>query len=299
MANAYSKLGPISKFDDVFLSHSTPFDASTQLAAEQIVHLMDGWRYAASAIAAFLRNSPSETIHFAYYAELRAAMSLYSGSGVRLEQNDNYYVDSTGRKFSQQAGKNDKQLHTHTIAWSLWNAWISRTDAQDLVLDGLRIAPSISLRAMVPVLTLFSPSHTIGAWGYDLISQPKADRSERNNASYKALLASKPLIKMTDRDLEFVLALCRLLLPAQSGLKNSLAFDSALLQFLAITSIESKVPDNETNRKEKVLAAQIDFIKELSNATGQDKALINDLFQMPDVSTVEIFELASDVVVQT
>lgn len=295
VSNAYSNLGPINKFDDVFISLAPPVDAAKQLAAEQVVHLMDGWRYGASAIAALLRNSPNEAIHFAYYAELRAAMSLYSGSGIRLEQGDNYYVDNTGKKVPQQANKNqERDLHTHTIAWSLWKEWITRSDAQDLVLDGMRLAPSISLREVAPVLALFNTSGTIGAWGYDLISQPKADRSERNKASYKARYASEALTKMEEQDLNIVLTLCRMLLPAQSGLTNSLAFDAALIQHLAMTTIESKVPDNETDREIKVAEEQIKFISQLSANTGQPKDFINELFTIVDPAVFEVFKLAAE-----
>lgn len=295
VASAYSSLGPINKFDDVFISLTPPVDATKQLAAEQVVHLMDGWRYGASAIAALLRNSPNEAIHFAYYAELRAAMSLYSGSGIRLELGDNYYVDSSGKKFPQHAKKNEeRELHTHTIAWSLWNEWITRSDAQDLILDGIRLAPSISLREVAPVLALFNTSRTIGTWGYDLVSQPKADRSERNNASYKARYASKALTKMEGRDLNIVLTLCRILLPAQSGLTNSLAFDTALIQYLAMTTIESKVPDNEADREIRVADEQIKFINQLSSNTGQPKDFINELFAIVDPAIFEVFKLAAE-----
>lgn len=295
VASAYSILGPINKFDDVFISLTPPIEPTKQLAAEQVVHLMDGWRYGASAIAALLRNSPNEAIHFAYYAELRAAMSLYSGSGIRLEQRDNYYVDNTGTKFPQHAKKNEeRQLHTHTIAWDLWNKWITRPDAQDLVLDGIRLAPSVSLRELAPVLALFNTSRTIGTWGYDLISQPKADRSERNNASYKARYASETLTKMEERDLNIVLTLCRMLLPAQSGLTNSLAFDTALIQYLALATIESKVPDNETNRLIRVEEEKVKFINQLSSNTGQPKEFINELFTIVDPAIIDVFKLAAE-----
>jgi len=295
VASAYSSLGPINKFDDVFISLTPPIDPTKQLAAEQVVHLMDGWRYGASAIAALLRNSPNEAIHFAYYAELRAAMSLYSGSGIRLEQGDNYYVDNTGTKFPQHASKNEeRQLHTHTIAWDLWNKWITRPDAQNLVLDGIRLAPSVSLREVAPVLALFNTSRTIGTWGYDLVSQPRADRSERNKASYKARYASEALTKMEEQDLNVVLTLCRILLPAQSGLTNSLAFDTALIQYLAMTTIESKVPDNEADREIRVAEEQVKFINQLSSATGQHKGFINELFKIVDPAIFEVFKLAAE-----
>ena len=296
VATAYSNLGPIGKFDDVFISLAPPVDPKKELAAEQVVHLMDGWRYAASAISALLQNSPSEAIHFSYYAELRAALSLYSGSGIRLKQGDNYYVDNAGNKVRQQARHRSDQpkLRTHTIAWTLWNEWIKRPDANDLVLDGLRLAPSISLRDISPILALFSPSRTIGAWGYDLLSQLTNDHSERNKASYIPSYASKPLSRMQGTDLNVVLALCRLLLPAQSGLTNSLAFDTALIQYLALSTIESKVPDKDADRAIKVAAEQVKFINQLSSATGQSIELINESFQIPDATIFKVFELAAE-----
>jgi hypothetical protein len=293
VTNAYQKLGPINKFGDVLIPAAIPCTPSVRLAAEQIVHLTDAWRYAASAIAAFLKNSHGEALHLAYYAELRAAFSLYSGSGIRLDSNDNYYVDKAGMKRQLPTARTKKEMRTHTIVWDLWNEWIKRQDAHDLLLDGLRIAPSISLRSMKPVLTLFSPTLTVGQWGYDLIMSPTTDRNERNKASYQARSAVAPLVKMTPSDLEFVLSLSRLLLPAQSGLANCMAFDTALIRYLAKLSIESKVPDIETDRAEKVQKSRQDFINELSAHTGQEASLIENILEEPDGSEIEIFDLAS------
>lgn len=294
VASAYPRLGPITSFTDVLLGQPGPTDSSARLAAEQVVHLTDGWRYAASAIAAFLKNSPSEVIHLAYYAELRAAFSLYSGSGIRLESNDNYYVDSSGIKQQLPTSRSDRNLRTHTIAWDLWTEWVKRHDAQNLLLDGLRIAPSISLRSMTPVLTLFSPALTIGQWGYDLITQPSADRAERNRASYLPRYAVTPLKKMTTGDLNFILGLCRLLLPSKSGLTNSLAFDEALIRYRSMLSIESKVHENEANRPQKIQIARDEFVQELSTHTGQDAGFIDSIFDVPNGMESQFFEFAAE-----
>lgn len=294
--NAYSSLGPITNFSDVLIPTAVPPPAaSDELAAEQTVHLCDGWRYATSAISAFLRNAQAEAIHYAYYAELRAAMSLYAGTGIRIRQGQNYYVDNAGTKHPiNPAGKDEKmQLRTHTIAWELWERWVKRSDVSDLVQNGLRISPAVSLRTIIPGLALFSTEDMVLKWGSDLLADPKADKDERNIASYLPTHATKPLSRMSTDDVEFILALCNLLLPAASGLRNSLAFDAILIQWLVQTAIESKVPDTAPDRAAKVEEERVRMIDELSASTGEGKELLSELLIEPDEVQASIFTHAA------
>mgnify|MGYP006904092584 CR=1 FL=1 len=83
--DAFSRLGPVVDFSSV-LAADDPRDLAKCLAAEQIAHLVEGWRYCAAAFHASLVNATDNAQHFAYYAELRAAMPLFSGSGIRVNR---------------------------------------------------------------------------------------------------------------------------------------------------------------------------------------------------------------------
>lgn len=97
-----------------------------RLAAEQIFHMIEGWRYAASATAAYLSNSKHNSVHFSYYAELRAALSLLSWSGIRVRQGDHYYLDGQNTKIAIGS------CRTHTAVWAFWQHWTNRADANSL-----------------------------------------------------------------------------------------------------------------------------------------------------------------------
>ncbi len=222
-------------------------------------------------------------------------MSLYAGTGIRIRQGKNYYIDSSGTKHPINPANNGEkmQLRTHTIAWALWERWVKRNDVCDLVQNGLRVSAAVSLRTIIPGLALFSTEDMVLKWGSDLLADPKRDREERNTASYLPSHATKPLSRMSTDDVEFILALCDLLLPASSGLRNSLAFDSVLIQWLVQTAIESKVPDTDPDWAAKVQAERVRMIDELSASTGESKELLSDLLIEPDETQANIFTHAA------
>ena len=52
------------------------------LALSSACHAIDGWRYISQSAFAFLNGSRTQALHLAYYAELRAALSILSRSGI-------------------------------------------------------------------------------------------------------------------------------------------------------------------------------------------------------------------------
>lgn len=109
-------LGPVAAFSDLLLpSNANP---QTTLAAEQLVHLVEGWRYAAAATNSVLSHATDQALHLAYYAELRAAMSLFAWSGIRVKQGAYYYLDSNGNQVRTAPQR------THDAVWGLWKEWV-------------------------------------------------------------------------------------------------------------------------------------------------------------------------------
>lgn len=283
---AFDRLGPITKFEDL-LCPPGKLTGPTELASEQVFHMIEGWRYASAATTAFLNHSQQASLHFAYYAELRAALSLLSWSGIRVKQRGNYYLDNTGVK------KPVDHSPTHTAVWGLWQHWVNRSDAQALFNDHIRLTTGVPLSQVVSALQYIKPTQTIQGWGLDL-AKIKDDHNARNISSYEAYWMRAPLSKMKKEDLDLVLMLWKLLLPEETGL----AFDGSLISFFVKQALPGMVasmgaanvmPDPNT-------AADVMEIitNEISTNTGLD---VNHITRKLDPSQYDTlpFELASSI----
>ncbi len=70
---------------------------ASYIAASSTIHCMDGWSYAARAVEAELSGDIDAARHLAYYAELRAAMSILAGAGVGVFHNQHFALRVNGR----------------------------------------------------------------------------------------------------------------------------------------------------------------------------------------------------------
>lgn len=295
VARAFGELlRPADKLSPLFRAiHPANIDNDRKrVAAAQISHLVSGWGYASSAISSYLKNAKDEAVHYAYYAELRAALSLYAGSGAHFKEGNNFYILSNGRK--KELSNDFKLLKTHTIAWDFWNEWLKRSDAQDLILDGFRLAPSVSLRDLQPVLSLFDASGAVKDWGKDLMQAPYRDRKARNKASYEPDLVQRRLSPLTADDLNFIAALCRLLLPAENGLQDSALFDMSFIQYHLIKTIEDKARVLDENGEGQLEESRLQLIKGICEVTGQSASILEHLVPAElDQNIIGVFEKAA------
>jgi hypothetical protein len=270
---AFNKLGPINAFEDL-LCPPGKLVGPTELAAEQVFHMIEGWRYASAATTAFLNNSQHTALHFAYYAELRAALSLLSWSGIRVKRNGIV-----------------PQSPTHTAVWGLWQSWVIRADAQALFNDNIRLTTGVSLAQVVTALQYIRPTQTLKGWGADL-AKIKDDHSARNISSYEAFWMNTPLLKMKPEDLELILSLWKLLLPEETGL----VFDSSLISYFvkqAVPGMLSQLNALKPATSSTSLAEAMDIIAlEISDNTGLDQDHIARRLDTTQYNTTP-FELAS------
>ena len=65
-------------------------DLASYIAVSAILHCFDGWIYLGNAISALSSGDAHTSHHLAYYAELRAAMSLLAGEGIGVFSNKHY-----------------------------------------------------------------------------------------------------------------------------------------------------------------------------------------------------------------
>ena len=270
----FDKLGPVTNFSDLLITKGK--DDPTKLAAQQIVHLLEAWRYLTSATSASLINSKANAIHFAYYAQLRAVFSLFAFSGIHQPQKNsskNYYLNGSG------INCNYSHAATHEFARALWPHWISRSDIQGLMLNNIRLLPTVKLDDFASVLPLFNSHNLTINLGADLGSFN--DHKARNIASYQPYWLEKPLDKFATRDVNLISELWGLLFKQSS----TRGFDSAIIQYQVEQVVNDPSLDEAAiNQKRKDIALKI------SQNTGTEiNQILNELKTV--INSYKIFDL--------
>lgn len=276
VANAMSRLGPVT-------GPGAPLDqsensATTLLAGEQVAHLIEAWRYMGAAIRSAMCNAPDNSIHFAYYAQLRSALSIFAASGVRVKQNDCFYVTEDGARADFGRG-----ARTHTLVWSLWDEWANTSYANKLMGRNVSIA-GVPLEQIPLVPTNAGP--VLSTWGYDL-AKGSIDREARNSVSYEAN-SRTPCSSMDDGSVDLIGHMWSLLLQDGEGV----LFDAALVRFFidryVDTMIAQPTEEDEAVNKELLLDR---IVNQTSASTGVSASTLQDLLDA-DVN-LKLFEVAS------
>jgi hypothetical protein len=163
-------------------------ELSEYIAASAPLHCTDGWALLGRALDAHARRDTSTATHLAYYAELRAAMSLLATEGIGIF-NDRHFVVTSTRK-CEPVGKLNRSLKTHTIAWLALEYWAGLPRAADLF--RCIIQPGgIPLGEWLDAFGARTMSRSIAkkwlkTWGLDLRRLSAGeDREARNQASYR------------------------------------------------------------------------------------------------------------------
>jgi len=153
------------------------------IAASGPLHCADGWSLVGRALAAHSRGDSATALHLAYYAELRAAVSVLAVEGIGIFDQPSVSVGSTGNcRLIEGYG-------THVIAWLALEHWSDSQRAADLLVDVLSIQ-GISCRDWLDSFQKSSvvnrrgiASKWLKTWGLDL-RRFVGDRAARNEASY-------------------------------------------------------------------------------------------------------------------
>lgn len=151
------------------------------IAVSALLHHQDGWAYLARASSAHLAGDLDSARHLAYYAELRAAMSLLASQGVGTFQNDHCVVDDHG------------DIHliclpTHKFVWAAMSRWTTLPGASSFAKG---IFPyGATLQEWLDSFGLTSANWAevfqswLIEWGID-IRRFNDDRDKRNESSYR------------------------------------------------------------------------------------------------------------------
>jgi len=210
-----------------------PDTTPASLAVESLVHLTEGWRFLSAALAASLNNSSSQAIHFAYYAELRAAISLLSSHGMRVNNRRNTYLNSAGNSTIPPWANRG----THDVVWALWKDWSATATAECLLMDQLYVLPSVRIRDLKACVSKISAPPTLAQWALDL--SMGNEHYARNEASYLASAARGPISMMLPADFELVRDLWALAEPSGFGLR----FEQELARYLVSQAMMDADPN--------------------------------------------------------
>ena len=82
------------------------------IAASVALHANDGWSYLGRSVSCLLAGDTHRALHLAYYAELRASMSLLAGAGIGIFDKKHFIVPTTNSTANFGLGHS-----THVIAW--------------------------------------------------------------------------------------------------------------------------------------------------------------------------------------
>jgi hypothetical protein len=243
------------------LSATEPTTSAAALAVDGLVHLTEGWRYFSSALAAALCNSHSQATHFAYYAELRAAVSIFSGFGIRIFNTSHSYLSSSGVISTPQWSG----VQTHKVVWDLWTLWCTSPSAESLFLDQLKILPSVTMRDLKKAAVTIAAPPVLRSWAIDL--SLSHEKHSRNVASYEARLSREPLKGMTPGDVEFIRQLWLLKEPTGHGLR----FEQELARYWVVKQMNSIDPHDRVEWKNL-------FLKEIERDTGTSRSTLDSFF---------------------
>lgn len=159
----------------------SPSDVIELIASRGPLHVADGWGYLSRAISALLAGDTHAARHLAYYAELRAALSILANDGIGIFNGQNRVVDAAGSlKELQKQG-------THVMCWATLEFWASEPQSIHKLLQ----ATQINGARLIDAIQVFFPGMSAGAlggslireWGFDL-QVGHLDRDDRNLSSY-------------------------------------------------------------------------------------------------------------------
>ncbi|MBD1396350.1 hypothetical protein H9Q13_04175 [Pontibacter sp. JH31] len=103
------------------------------IASSVLVHCTDGWNYLSRSIESLINGDIASSIHFAYYAELRSAMSLMAFEGVGVFNKKHIWFD-THKSASLFGG-----FTTHSLVNSGMEAWAGLSTKKNILFDLVKV----------------------------------------------------------------------------------------------------------------------------------------------------------------
>lgn len=167
----------------------TPAQRIEAVAFSGPTHCVDGWGYASRALSAFLAGDFHAARHLAYYAQLRAGLSILAGMGVGVFNGINFVVLNNGHteRVDPSSSSPRSGLGTHVMVWEALEAWSASTVGADLFLSLMKVRNSTVFECVEAVWPGFNSqpvaAQLVSAWGLDL-KRGKIEHKYRKVSSY-------------------------------------------------------------------------------------------------------------------
>jgi len=165
-------------------------DLQKYIAVSSILHCFDGWIFLGRAISALCSGDSHTSHHLAYYAELRAAMSLLAGEGIGIFNTKHYVVNDCNHcnLIPDQRNGQKKNSGTHIFSWLALEHWAG-------LIRSTKLLRQIITPSGIPLSTWFDGfgagvngvligSEWLKLWGLDL-RIIGSDHDGRNEVSYR------------------------------------------------------------------------------------------------------------------
>lgn len=104
------------------------------IAISSLLHCVDGWSYLGRSLECHSRGDAHNAIHLAYYAELRAAMSILAIQGIGIFDRQHFVIDQD-KKCILIGDNSGKSYGTHEIVWLAFKFWSEQKEARDLLME--------------------------------------------------------------------------------------------------------------------------------------------------------------------
>ena len=239
------------------------------IVASSVLHCMDGWSYLGRSLISFLSGDIDVSRHLAYYAELRAVMSILASEGIGVFEGKHAYISNKGNCY-KIGGYN----RTHTFAWEAFDYWGQLSRSSDLLLSGI-FGEGYSASEWLNYFTSASGSIALigqnwfSRWGLDL-KRLSSDREARNLVSYRPTSLSSSSPPSPEKALEFVSHIWEMCEPKASERFYKLD------QFLLRQSIEfvfklANAGDRSRKQASKLYARQVDSMLHQLNPNNDQK----------------------------
>ena len=183
------------------------------IAASAIAHCFDGWSYLARSLESEMVGDPDTARHLAYYAELRAAMSILAGAGIGVFHNRHVAMCTPER-----CNVLTQNLGTHLFVWHALEMWAESQDGVDAILNAIQPGGCSLSDWLIQfsVGSTFVATDWLRQWGLDL-SMMTDDREARNQASYRPTPFTTPGPRSINDTMETILAFWEVCDPGAGG----------------------------------------------------------------------------------
>lgn len=170
-------------------TNSTNNDVVNYISALSLMHCLDAWKFIGRAFQSVTSGDSPTACHLAYYAELRAAISILASQGIAIFR-DHYTIVKTDGTYEhcQLLGENGIVKGTHEIAWILLGRLCYDTNFTE-ILSRIICVDDYELNDFLQDFGYANSSlkefwsKSLSEWGIDL-KLMNQERNRRNTASY-------------------------------------------------------------------------------------------------------------------